>query len=102
MKITPRERDALVELLNDGADNETIARRMGVQYDTAKTHLRNLLAKSGMPNRTALALAVERGEIVPRVVDLNHDPRAVLNLGGRTFADTGATAASLAARGHAG
>lgn len=51
--------------MKDGADNETIARRLGLSLDTIKTHMRRLMYKVGVGSRTALVVAVGvRREVV--------------------------------------
>jgi DNA-binding NarL/FixJ family response regulator len=64
VKLSWREIDALRELVKDGADNLTIGRRMGLHLETAKSHIRSAMNKCDMPSRTALAVAVVRGEII--------------------------------------
>jgi DNA-binding NarL/FixJ family response regulator len=54
--VTPAERRVLEELVRDGADNYVIALRLRCCQHTVKFHLYNLYSKTGVPNRTALAL----------------------------------------------
>lgn len=62
--LSPREVDVLDELLFDGGSNETIASRLYLSEHTVKTHLKNILRKTGCKNRTALVLDVMRGDVV--------------------------------------
>jgi DNA-binding NarL/FixJ family response regulator len=67
--ITPAERRVLEELVRDGADNYVIARRLGIERCTVKFHCHALMQKTGLSNRTALALWwIRKG----RYEDLNH------------------------------
>ncbi|HEY0836083.1 MAG TPA: response regulator transcription factor, partial [Azospirillum sp.] len=59
--LTPRERDIL-RLLCDGLSNKEIARSLGLQEITVKTHLRNVFPKLGVSNRSqALKAALQMG-----------------------------------------
>lgn len=59
--LTPREREIL-RLLIDGHTNAEIAARLGLSLYTVKNHVRNLLGKLGVGNRTeAVSLALQRG-----------------------------------------
>lgn len=59
--LTPREREILT-LLIDGHTNAEIAARLGLSLYTVKNHVRNLLAKLDVGNRTeAVSLALQRG-----------------------------------------
>ncbi|QLF93391.1 helix-turn-helix transcriptional regulator [Pseudomonas sp. ABC1] len=51
--LTARERQIAL-LLRDGTANKAIARTLGIGLPTVKTHLLNLLRKSGAGNRTEL------------------------------------------------
>lgn len=64
--LTDREVDVLEKLMMDGADNKTIARRLELSIETVKTHMRSILSKTDLShtNRTVLALAVARQEVV--------------------------------------
>lgn len=57
-----RQWDVLVELCRDGAMDETIGRRLYMAPDTVKSHTKALFRKAQVPNRTALAVRVLRGE----------------------------------------
>jgi DNA-binding NarL/FixJ family response regulator len=61
--LTWREIDVLGELLNDGAENKTIGKRLFLTEDTIKTHMRRILSKTKIPNRTALVIAILCREI---------------------------------------
>lgn len=59
--LTDRERDVL-GLLTDGLSNGEIAQRLGIGVTTIKTHVGNLMAKTGTDNRVRLAMfAAEHG-----------------------------------------
>ncbi|MET9611929.1 response regulator transcription factor [Kitasatospora indigofera] len=59
--ITPREREVL-GLIGNGLSNKEIADRLHVGITTVKTHVANLMAKTGRDNRIRLAvLAVATG-----------------------------------------
>jgi len=51
-ELTPRERDILLELSTGSTDSE-IAKRLNVHEGTIKTHVRHILRKLGVRNRTA-------------------------------------------------
>ncbi len=53
--LTARERDVL-RLVGQGKTNAQIARILGLQSPTVKDHVRHLLAKLGVENRTQAAL----------------------------------------------
>lgn len=73
IEVTRRQKQVLDELCWDGADNETIARRLGIAHNTVKTHLRDLNAKCHTANRTELAVEVLHGRIKTKVVNY-HTP----------------------------
>lgn len=59
--LTDREREVL-SLLADGMSNGEIAQRLGIGVTTIKTHVGNLMAKTGTDNRVRLAMfAAEHG-----------------------------------------
>jgi DNA-binding NarL/FixJ family response regulator len=60
--ISTREID-VVRLVAEGLSNKEIARRLHLSVRTVETHVRHVLTKTGMVNRTQLATwARERGE----------------------------------------
>lgn len=58
-RLTPRERE-IAELVAQGLLNKQIAMRLGLTLATIKDHLHNMLEKTALPNRAALAAAVVR------------------------------------------
>lgn len=64
--FTARERDVL-HGLRDGKANKVIARDLGMSHSTVKIHVRSILRKLGVHNRTEAALAAAR--ILPRHPD---------------------------------
>ncbi len=63
--LSPRELDVL-RLLGTGGGNREIAHRLRLSEFTVKNHVRNILAKLGVEDRTAaVALALERGLLRP-------------------------------------
>ncbi len=64
-KLTPREREVL-ELLAKGSSNLEVARALFVSETTAKTHVRNVLAKLDLRDRVhAVVFAYESGLVRP-------------------------------------
>ena len=60
-ELTPRQLDTLA-LLVEGCSNKEIARRLGVIESTVKTHVKIILRKLGVSNRTQAAmLATQQG-----------------------------------------
>jgi DNA-binding NarL/FixJ family response regulator len=55
--LSKRERD-VADLIALGLSNKQIARRLGITLATAKDHVHRILAKSRLPNRTAIATAL--------------------------------------------
>ena len=64
--LTSHQRRVLDAFMRDGADNDTVARRVGLSVDTTKCHMRAVFAQAGVPNRAALALELVRGRAVVR------------------------------------
>ena len=59
--LTLREQEVLTKLVG-GAGTEVIAREMGIQYSTARTHIQNVLGKLGVHSKVAaVAFAVGSG-----------------------------------------
>lgn len=72
VQVTPAQRKLIGIFMTDGADPDTIAHRMGMRRGTVYNRFTRILERCELPNRTALALALERGQIRLRV----HDGRA--------------------------
>jgi tripartite-type tricarboxylate transporter receptor subunit TctC len=53
--LTPRERE-IVDLISLGLSNKEIGRQLNLHEGTVKVHLHNIFTKTGVSNRTALAL----------------------------------------------
>jgi DNA-binding NarL/FixJ family response regulator len=68
-KLTRREREVLA-LLAGGADNETIAQRLVVSPQTARTHIQNVLAKLGVHSRLEAAMFVTQNGILDELVPM--------------------------------
>ena len=58
--LTGRERDVLA-LVGDGLSNQEIAERLHLGVTTVKTHITNLMTKTGCTNRVRLAVLAVRG-----------------------------------------
>ncbi len=54
-ELTPREREVL-KLVGEGLANAEIAERLHLGVTTVKTHVANLMTKTGCPNRVRLAV----------------------------------------------
>jgi len=66
-RLTPREK-AVLALLADGADNETIARTLVISPETARTHIQNILTKLGVHSRLEAAVFVRQNGILDELV----------------------------------
>lgn len=55
--LTPRQRQVAL-LLKEGLSNRVIARRLGVSEATVKVHIRQVMSRLKISNRTQLALAI--------------------------------------------
>jgi DNA-binding NarL/FixJ family response regulator len=58
--LTARQK-AVLELLSRGETNKVIARRLGMRESTVKVHVRQIMRKFGVTNRTELAVAFAKG-----------------------------------------
>lgn len=54
-QLTSREEDVL-DLLAEGGSNKNIARSLGISEATVKMHVKNILAKTRLKNRTQAAV----------------------------------------------
>jgi DNA-binding NarL/FixJ family response regulator len=54
--LSRRERE-VADLLAEGLSNKQVARRLAITLATVKDHVHRILRKSGLPNRTAIAIA---------------------------------------------
>lgn len=61
--LTFREIEILRELLEGGAENKTIGKRLYLTEDTVKSHLKSIMRKTRTANRTELAVSVLRREV---------------------------------------
>jgi DNA-binding NarL/FixJ family response regulator len=83
-ELTAREREILV-IVGRGLSNRDIGRRLFVSEGTVKTHLSNILAKTGCHSRAqAVALAYDTGLIAPA-----HERAAGDEPGPRTWVEPG-------------
>ena len=62
-RLTPREREVL-SLVAKGLSNREIALQLEVKLSTANFHVRNILAKLGVNNRTEAALLAQQFNLV--------------------------------------
>ncbi|MFI6871613.1 response regulator [Nocardia sp. NPDC050406] len=62
--LTPREIEVLA-LVGDGASNQEIADRLHLGVTTVKTHVANLMDKTGCDNRVRLAVYAHRSASTP-------------------------------------
>jgi DNA-binding NarL/FixJ family response regulator len=58
-QLTVREQEIL-EMIGDGLQNKTIARRLGISERTVKSHLTNIYQRLGVTDRTQAALWAQR------------------------------------------
>jgi DNA-binding NarL/FixJ family response regulator len=62
--LTPREVEIL-KLVASGYANKAISAHLGINEETTKTHIKNILAKLGARDRThAVSLGLKRGIIL--------------------------------------
>lgn len=70
--LTQRERQVLA-LIAQGLDNRTVADRLGVEYGTVRSHVRNLIAKLEVHNKMqAIVRAAQLGLLEPQSAGLPH------------------------------
>lgn len=61
-EFTRTEKDILRELVN-GLSSRQISEKLGASSKTIDWHISNLLEKTGLPNRTAMAIQAARGNL---------------------------------------
>lgn len=64
LPLTPREREVLAHV-GMGLSNSDIAGRLHVGVTTVKTHIANLMQKTGSPSRVHLAVLAVRHDLTP-------------------------------------
>jgi two-component system, NarL family, nitrate/nitrite response regulator NarL len=67
--LTARQ-NAVLELLSHGDSNKAIARRLGMREGTVKVHVRHIMRKFGVMNRTHVAVACTTGATAELSPDL--------------------------------
>ncbi len=65
LRLTQRQHD-IIEALQLGQSNKMIARRLNIAEATVKIHIRQIMRKLGVNNRTQIALAVLTGRDAPK------------------------------------
>lgn len=76
LRFTQRQSD-IIEALKFGHSNKIIARRLNIAEATVKIHIRQIMRKLGVQNRTQIALAaISNGGLGARSVGAEHAPRA--------------------------
>ena len=70
--LTPREREVL-RLMAQGYDNRALAKHLGVEYGTVRSHVRNLISKLEVHNKMqAVVRAAQLGLLEPEAAGLPH------------------------------
>jgi two-component system, NarL family, nitrate/nitrite response regulator NarL len=70
--LTQRERQVL-RLMAQGLDNHTLAKHLGIEYGTVRSHVRNLIAKLEVHNKMqAIVRAAQLGLLEPESAGLSH------------------------------
>jgi DNA-binding NarL/FixJ family response regulator len=64
LPLTPREKDVF-QLLAKGASNRQIAETLTITENTVKTHVRNILEKLDLHNRSEVAAYARRTNLIP-------------------------------------
>lgn len=65
VRVTPRQQQILQGLV-DGLSNKEIARELDIIEGTVKAHIRSLMSKLGVRNRTQLAVIATRGGLIDK------------------------------------
>ena len=63
VRLTPRQKEILRGLV-DGLSNKEIARELGIIEGTVKAHMRSLMSKLSVRNRTQLAVIATRARMI--------------------------------------
>lgn len=63
VRLTPRQKEILQGLV-EGLSNKEIARDLDIIEGTVKAHIRSLMSKLGVRNRTQLAVIATRGRLI--------------------------------------
>jgi DNA-binding NarL/FixJ family response regulator len=63
-KLTPRERQILIELGTGGTD-KAIAQRLNISHETVRTHMVSILAKLDVDSRLQALLFAIRADLIP-------------------------------------
>lgn len=71
--LTPTQRAVLGQLTHDGAENVTIAARLGMSENTVKSHVKGILKAFDCTNRTAVVTDCLRGRVQVRVENRSGD-----------------------------
>lgn len=70
--LTPAQAEVVRELLYDGADSATIARRLGIPPLSVNGHIREVYKRTGLGSRTELVVAILRGRLTITEQDRRH------------------------------
>ena len=65
MPLTPREKQVMDLLLQQGLSNKEIGSRLHISERTAKFHLHNIFAKTGISGRLELVIRYKPAPIAP-------------------------------------
>jgi len=68
-RLSPRERDIVVQLA-EGLSDQEIAERLGIARRTVSTHLASVYIKLGVSNRLSALVESQRRGLVPVSVSL--------------------------------
>jgi DNA-binding NarL/FixJ family response regulator len=68
INLTTRQKSVL-ERLSQGETNKAIARTLGIREGTVKVHVRQIMRKLGVANRTQVAIASATGSKAGMLVD---------------------------------
>ena len=66
-RLTEREMQIMVCISSEGLSNPEIAARLGIAYETVKTHVSNILSKLGVERRQDLCSPTAASASAPRI-----------------------------------